>query len=210
MGGFVEAVLSFPTVLFTPLLVVVIGYWLVVVAGGADPDTDADTDGDGGVLGFLGLGGVPLSVVVSLLVVLAWFGSLAGAELFTSIPSWLVLAGALLVAWLLTRLAVLGLARVWPTGPGASRSDFLGLTCVIRTQTVTRTFGQAEVHAPDGSSAIVQVRQAGSDDLRAGHTALLFDVDADGEFFWVVPADIALRPDPSTPDSSSDNQQKDR
>ena len=34
MGGFVEAVLSFPTVIFTPLLVVVIGYWIVVVAGG--------------------------------------------------------------------------------------------------------------------------------------------------------------------------------
>ncbi len=211
MGGFVEAVLSFPTVLFTPLLVVVIGYWLVVVAGGADPDTDADTgDGGHGVLGFLGLGGVPLSVVVSLLVVLAWFGSLAGAELLTSIPGWLVLAGALILAWLITRLAVLGLARIWPTGPGASRSDFLGLTCVIRTGTVTRTFGQAEVHAPDGSSAIVQVRQAGTDDLRAGSTALLFDLDPDGDFFWVVPADIALRPDPSTPDSPSENQQKDR
>ena len=210
MGGFVEAVLGFPTVLFTPLLVVVIGYWLVVVAGGADPETEVDTDGGHGPLGFLGLGGVPVPVVVSLLVVLAWFGSLAGAELFGGISGWIVLAGALVPAWVLTRLAVLGLARIWPSGPGASRADFLGLTCVIRTGTVTRTFGQAEVHAPDGSSAIVQVRQAGADDLRAGSRALLFDVDPDGEFFWVVPADIALRPDPSTLDSPSDNQQKDR
>jgi hypothetical protein len=208
MGGFVEAALSFPTVLFTPLLVVVIGYWIVVIAGGADPE--ADLDGDAGPLGFLGLRGVPISVVVSLLVVLAWFASLAGAELLTSIPGWMVLAGALMLAWLLTRLAVLGLARLWPAGPGASRSDFLGLTCVIRTGTVTRTFGQAEVHAPDGSSAIVQVRSPRTDDLRAGSRALLFDVDPDGEFFWVVPADIALRPEPSTPDSPPDNQQKDR
>jgi hypothetical protein len=163
-----------------------------------------------GPLGFLGLGGVPVSVVVSLLVVLAWFGSLAGAELLTAVPAGLVLAGALVAAWLITRLAVLGLARIWPTGPAASRADFVGLTCVIRTGTVTRTFGQAEVHAPDGSSAIVQVRSPGTDDLRAGSTALLFDVDADGEFFWVVPADVALRPDPSTPDSPPDNQQKDR
>jgi hypothetical protein len=211
MGGFVEAALSFPAVVFTPLLVVVIGYWLVVIVGGADPDTDADgADAHSGVVGFLGLGGVPLSVVVSLLVALAWFGSLAGAEVFTAVPGWLVLAGALIAAWLLTRLAVVGLARVWPTGPSASRSDFLGLTCVIRTQTVTATFGQAEVHAPDGSSAIVQVRTPGTDELRAGSTALLFDADPDGEFFWVVPADIALRPDPSTLDSPSDNHQKDR
>jgi hypothetical protein len=204
MGGFVTAVLSFPTVLFTPLLVVVIGYWLLVVAGGADPEAGSDGGDGSGPLGFLGLGGVPVPVAGSLLVVLAWFGSLAGAELLTSIPGWAVLIGALVAAWLLTRLAVLGLARVWPAGPAASRADFLGLTCVIRTQTVTRTFGQAEVHAPDGSSAVVQVRQAGADDLRAGSTALLFDADPDGEFFWVVPADIALRPDPSTPDRPSD------
>src|SRR3954468_23392802 len=47
MGGLVDAVFSFPTVVFTPLLVVVIGYWVVVIAGGADPDTDAD-GGDAG------------------------------------------------------------------------------------------------------------------------------------------------------------------
>lgn len=210
MGGFVEAVLSFPTVVFTPLLVVVIGFWIVVVAGGADPDLEADTGGGHGPLGPLGLTGVPVTVVVSLLVVVAWFASLAGAELLTGVPAGVVLAGALVAAFLVARLAVLGLARVWPTGTGASRSDFLGLTCIIRTGTVTRTFGQAEVHAPDGSSAVVQVRQAGRDDLRAGSTALLFDVDADGGFFWVVPADIALRPEPSTPDSPLDNQQKDR
>ena len=64
---------------------------------------------------------------------------------------------------------------------------------MIRTGTVTRTFGQAEVHAPDGSSAIVQVRQTGADDLRAGTTALLYDVDPEGEFFWVVPTDVATQ-----------------
>ena len=47
MGGFVQAVLSFPTVVFSPLLVVVIGYWIVVVVGGAGPDSEAD-GGDAG------------------------------------------------------------------------------------------------------------------------------------------------------------------
>jgi hypothetical protein len=188
LGGFVEAVLSFPTVLFTPLLVVVIGYWVVVVAGGADPDADAGT---GGLLAFAGLGGVPAAIPVSLLVVLAWFGSLAGSQL--PLAGWIVLLAALPVAWLLTRLAVIPLRRLLPTGTDPSRADFVGLTCVIRTGKVTRTFGQAEVHAQDGSSAIVQVRQAGTDDLRAGTVALLYDVDPDGDFFWVVPADIATK-----------------
>nr|BFE67179.1 hypothetical protein GCM10020092_004800 [Actinoplanes digitatis] len=51
------------------------------------------------------------------------------------------------------------------------------------------------MHSPDGSSAIVQVRTPGDDELRAGSIALIFDFDADGEFFWVVPADIATSPD---------------
>jgi hypothetical protein len=188
MGGFVEAALRFPTVLFTPLLIIVVAYWAVVVAGGADPEGL----GDDGTLGFAGLGGVPVTVAISLLVAFGWFGSLAGAEF---LPGWIALIAALIGAWLLTRLATVLIRRFGPVGAEATRADFVGLTCVIRTGRVTGTFGQAEVHARDGSSAIVQVRQAGEDDLRAGTVALLYDFDPDGEFFWVVPADIA-RGDP--------------
>jgi hypothetical protein len=195
MGGFVEAVLSFPTVLFTPLLVVVVGYWVVVIVGGADPEGDGSGEAGGGVLGFLGFGGVPVSVTLSLLVAFAWFISLAGAEL-ALVPLLAVLGVALVGAWLLARVAVIALRRMLPSGAEPSRADFVGSTCVIRTGRVTREFGQAEVHSPDGSSAVVQVRQAGNDDLRAGQTALLYDFDAVGEFFWVVPADVALHPDP--------------
>jgi hypothetical protein len=159
----------------------------VVVAGGADPDADG---GVGGFLDFTGLGGVPAPIPLSLLVVLAWFGSLAGSVL---LPGWLALVLVLPIAWLLARLATVLIRRLLPAGGDASRADFLGSTCVIRTGRVTRTFGQAEVHARDGSSAIVQVRQAGDDDLHAGTVALLYDVDPDGEFFWVVPADIATK-----------------
>jgi hypothetical protein len=74
-----------------------------------------------------------------------------------------------------------------------SRADFVGRTCVIRTGRVTGAFGQAEVHAEDGSSAIVQVRQAGTDDLHAGVVALLYEYDPAGEFFWVIPFDIAMK-----------------
>ena len=193
VGGFLAAVLSFPVVIFTPLLLVVIGYWLVVIVGGADPDNDG---AGGGFAGFLGLGGAPASIVLSLLVGVAWFVALVGHQLLGGLPGWLVLAGALVAAWVLSRLAVGFLKRFLPAGVEPSRADFLGLTCVIKTGRVTRTFGQAEVHASDGSSAIVQVRQAGHDDLRAGSIALLFDVDPDGDFFWVVPADIATTPEP--------------
>jgi hypothetical protein len=194
MGGFFEAALSFPAVIFTPILIVVIGYWLVVLVGGADPDGDGGSD-DGGFLGFLGFGGVPASVVLSLLIAFAWFAALAGGELLGAVPAALVLAGALVAAWVITRLAVLLLRRLLPAGAEPSRADFVGLTCIVRTGRVTTTFGQAEVRSPDGSSAVVQVRQTGDDELRAGTVAVLYDFDAAGEFFWIVPADVATLPD---------------
>jgi hypothetical protein len=220
MGDFVGAALGFPAVLFSFLLLVVIGYWIVVVLGGLGVDAlDADAPGlDGadaagaetaagdvgghtgvsGVLGAAGLGGVPVTVVLSLLIALAWFASLVGGVLRHGAggPGLAlgILAAALVLAWLATRLLVLPLRRVFRAEPGPSRGAFVGRMCVIRTGRVGTDFGQAEVHAPDGSSAIIQVRQTGRDQLRAGSTALIYDYDPEGEFFLVVPD-----PDLSTP-----------
>ena len=191
MGDFVGVVLGFPTALFTFLLVVVVGYWIVVLFGALDSDSlDGDGDGTGfsGVLAGIGLGGVPVTVALSLLVAFAWFVSLAGATLVSGVLSLLVLVVALAVAWLLTRLVVLPLRRLFPAAEGDSRAAFVGRPCVIRTGTVSETFGQAEVTAADGSSAIVQVRQTGRDTFTAGTIAMIYEFDPEGEFFWVVPA----------------------
>ncbi|WP_309109697.1 hypothetical protein [Saccharothrix sp.] len=177
MGEFFAAALAFPTVLLTILLAAVVLFWVLAAFG---------LDLDGGVELAYGLGGVPSSVVFSLLVPIAWFACLAGVTLIDGydIP---VLLGSLVVGFATARLAVIPLRRLYPVLPAASRNDFVGRVCVIRTGTVTTEFGQAEVTAADGSSAIVQVRQAGADDLRAGMSALIFDYDQDGEFFWVAP-----------------------
>ncbi len=193
VGDFVTAALAFPTVLFSAPLLVVVGYWLLVVVG------VLDVDGDGADLSWVGLGGVPLSVTLSLLLAFAWFASLAGNELADDhglpYPGLIALGAALIGAWLLTRLLVLVLRKAMPAGFEPSRSDFVGRTAIIRTGRVTRDFGQAEVAAADGSTAIVQVRQTGTDQLRAGQPAVLYDFDVDGEFFWVVPADVVHHPE---------------
>lgn len=219
MGEFLGAVLRFPTVLFTFLLVVVIGYWLLVLLGAIDLDADAGAaidgatvDGDAGasggfmgVLDGLGLGGVPTTVVGSLMIAVAWFTSLAGSALLAGFSAgpWVVaalsigvLVAALVVAWLIAWLVALPLRHFFPLGPLTSRNDFVGGVCVIRTGTVTVDFGQAEVTSADGSSAVIQVRQAGNDRFSAGSTAVIYDYDAKGEFFWVMPVDAALGPNP--------------
>ncbi|WP_433086979.1 hypothetical protein ACQP1P_14665 [Dactylosporangium sp. CA-052675] len=188
---FLDAILGFPTVLFTVLLAVVIAYWLVVLLGGADTDL---LDAGAGLLG------APIAVGLSVLVPVAWFVSLAGSAVVRgALPRVAVLLVALAAGWLAARLAAIPLRRLTPATGGDSRTAFVGRSCVIRTGTVTESFGQAEVTADDGSSAIVQVRQTGADSFAAGSPAVIYEYDRDGEFFWVVPAPNGSTPDGSTP-----------
>lgn len=197
----VGAAFGFPAVLFTFALVVVVGYWALVIVGGLGVDA-LDSDGgaeasDGGLSGALsaiGLGGIPASVTLSVLIAVAWFGSFTGSAVLPNdnfLSDVGVLVAAVVVAWLAAKLLVRPLRHFFPEEVPASRSDFLGQVCVIRTGRVDSKFGQAEVTAADGSSALVQVRQNGEYELSAGSTALIYDYDADGEFFFVMPFNAA-------------------
>lgn len=169
MTEFVAAALAFPTVLFSLLVLVVLAYWLTVALVGMDFDAPV------------------LPISISMFVVITWFAALVGTVLTPeSKLRYAVLAGALLIGALLTKILSIPV-RNWtkPEKP-ASRNDFVGRTAIVRTARVTENYGQAEVTADDGGTAVVQVRAAQSTELKAGQTALIFDYDAEGEFFWVV------------------------
>ncbi|HLL69742.1 MAG TPA: hypothetical protein VK453_29110 [Micromonosporaceae bacterium] len=220
MSAFVAAALGVPTVFLTFLLIVVIGYWLVVLLGAGEIDALDGAEGEigeaghgtngglsgglSGALATVGLGGVPVTVVLSLLIAVAWFVSLIGTVLLghltLSTPllaaaGLAVLIAAGLVAVFTVRLLVLPIRRMFSGGAAPSRADFVGRPCVIRTGRVGADFGQAEVTAGDGSSAVVQVRQTGNEALTAGSVALIYDYDPDGEFFWVLPRSAATGPE---------------
>jgi hypothetical protein len=193
MDQFIAAALSFPAVLFTFLLTVVVLYWLLVLLGTMDLDIgDADADFLDGV----GLGGVPVTVTLSVLITVSWFLSLVGGVLTAPLALGTfvrvllgigVLFVALLAGLFAARLVALPLRKLYVDGAEPSRADFVGRECVIRTGRVSGDFGQAEVTAVDGSSAIIQVRQTGEHELTSGHRALIFEYDLDGEYFWVAP-----------------------
>lgn len=206
MTEFLSAALTFPTVIFDAALIVVICFWLLVLTGAAGTDSfDTDVDADAA-----GVGGVPVAVSASLAVAVAWFAALTGSVLVQrsgvtgtarSLLHVAVLAGALLIAWGVVRMLVRHFRRYFPAEPPPSLQDFVGQVCTIRTGCVSADFGQAEVAAADGSTAIVQVRQpvpsSGPGELlAAGSAGLLYAYDAEGEFFWVSAYDAALDPRP--------------
>lgn len=212
MSEFFDTALSFPTVLFTFLLVVVAAYWLVVVLGGADidlldSDVDVDVDADGepegalaGLLASLGLHGVPITVSLSVIIVVAWFVSLVGTVLVGDRDGGAVivlllgvLVVALVVAWTIARAIAVPLRRVFSAQKPDRRSDFVGKICTVRTAHVTGAYGQAEVRADDGSTATIQVRtQADDDTIVAGTRALVHGYEPAGEHFWISHVDASL------------------
>ncbi|HZF88585.1 hypothetical protein [Streptomyces sp.] len=157
---FLRVIAGFPALPFTAALVVVVGFWLLVLLGAAGHDSfDADVDTDA-----LNLGGVPVSVSASLLIVTAWLFTVTGSVLLdrTGWPDALAhLLGTVLLcasvfgSWRLTRAAVRPLSKLFPDESGPSRNDVIGPTHTLRTGRVDADFGRTEVAARDGSTAVV-------------------------------------------------------
>ncbi|MGW5875089.1 DUF1449 domain-containing protein [Nocardiopsis terrae] len=109
MGLFLSAAFGFPTVLFTPMLVVVLGYWIFVIVGAADTEMLDSVDADGDVAGLSALmgragltgtapkaseggggrrvGQVPVTVTLTMLICVAWFVSMMGSILTTLVDT---------------------------------------------------------------------------------------------------------------------------
>lgn len=123
MGTFLAVAIGLPTILLTAALVVVVCFWLLVAAGFTSVDSfDADVD-----LRAWGMGGVPVSVVISTLTLFAWALSVGGNLVLalytppgtaTGLLRLTVPVLALLVAWRLTCLFVRPLHRLFPDEPG--------------------------------------------------------------------------------------------
>ncbi|MDE3723088.1 DUF1449 family protein [Nocardiopsis sp. N85] len=210
MGLFLGTALGFPTVLLTPMLLVIVVYWIIAAVGLADAealdsvDAEGDPVGASAVMGRLGLGKAPVTVEITMLVLSAWFVSMMGgivASLFTtpgSAPAWalgaVVLLIAVIAAWAFTSGAVMALQRFLPKPKGSSKRELVGRTCVIRIGTASETFGHAEILTAGGASITIPVRTIGGESLPSGSTALIFDHSDEQDVFLVTRFDPALDP----------------
>lgn len=208
MSEFLTAILAFPTVLFTLPLGVVLLYWLLVLLGALDLDL-FDFGGDGGegagglegegdsdFLDVLGLGGVPATFALSLLVFFSWILCLVASQGLGALDIEGGLAGAgaaalsLGLALPLAGLAVRPLRRLFVTDRAIENRSLVGQVCTVATLRVDERYGQAEI-ADGGAGLLVQVRSTQPDNgLRRGDQAIIYEYR--DEVFWVSPLDRAL------------------
>ena len=148
MWTFLEAATGLPALLFTAALIVVVCFWVLVAVGATTADSfDSDADLDA-----WGMGGVPVTVALSLVTALAWFVAVGATVLLadfaptgtlTGVLRLLAPPGALLMAWRLTRLFVRPLYRLFcdePSQPASGTGDIGSLSASVGTAGRVRYF----------------------------------------------------------------------
>ncbi|MFC5219935.1 hypothetical protein [Streptomyces coerulescens] len=125
MRTFLAIATGLPTILLTAALVVVLCFWGLVAARLTSTYSfDADLD-----LRAWGMGGVPVTIALSLLTALAWSLSVGGTLVLVAFTSPGLATGllrmfvpvlALLAAWRMSRLFVRPLHRLFPDEPELS------------------------------------------------------------------------------------------
>jgi hypothetical protein len=168
--------------------------------GHADAGADVDGDLDGGGLWHgLGLGDVPVTISVSLIVMLSWCGSLLVMHYVAGTAGWqraVVLVVAIIIALPIAALLVRPLVPVFAVKAGKSNADYVGHICTVTTGSVDDKFGQATVE-DGGTVLMIQVRcERGK--LARGDTALIIEFDQARQAYVVEPsADILAASDGS-------------
>ncbi|RYD19391.1 MAG: DUF1449 family protein [Verrucomicrobiaceae bacterium] len=183
---------------FTILLGLVVVYWLLTLLGAIGFDSlDADLDGhvhdmhDGGHLGDLpaamlrvvNAGSVPLTVVLSVLILAMWIVSILLNYYFNPGHSLLIAGGFFLVAFILSLLAtkiitqpLVPLMRKLKAAEDAP--PVLGEIGVVRSIQLDSSYGQVEVQRPDGAPAILNARLgADSEPVLRGNPVAVISMD---------------------------------
>lgn len=201
MDVFLSTSLSFPTLVYSVLLGVCLVYWLLAATGlvdidldGLGIDVDMDSGGIAGILGRLGLSGLPTMIVVTLLSFFGWvityFVHLLLLSHLFGLLRWLLGAGVGLLALVPAILATAAVLR--PVRRALIRlrplpeTSLLGRVAIVRTPDVNDSYGLAELD-DGGAGLILQVRSDKGSGMVRGDRVVLVSHAGDANVWQVLP-----------------------
>jgi hypothetical protein len=166
---------------------------------------DGDAHGSDGsavaaLIHALHLRSVPATVVLSLVVTFSWLVCTVAMQLVSrqmpggsrSLLAWLVLLASPILALPLTSLSARPLAKVFAHRQATTHEGLIGKTCVVRTGTVTSTFGEASLD-DGGAGLVLRVRVDRELPVKRGDQMLIVEWDRERESFLVEPLDEELK-----------------
>ncbi len=206
-----QAAISPHQVLLSLLLVLVVLYWLLVILGALDFETDMPDDlGDGGDGGdghshhvhgvntggawltagrFFGFSQVPIVVWLSFMVVFIWFASLVLNQKFnpaaSTLQAFVLLLPNLVASLIATKLVTIPVAKLFKAMADADTEaeEVIGRTGTICSMEADETYGQLEI-TTTGVPVLVNVRtREGS--FPKGTQAQITAAGPDSAFYFI-------------------------
>lgn len=202
MQTFLDIALSFPTVIFSALLAIAIGYWLLTLIGLLDAELldlggiggEGELGGISGVLLKFGLDGLPIALIVTGICLLAWvmcyfvdfllLRQLSPGLLRTALGV-LMLLVVFTAAIPLTGLALQPLRPLFANLAGPEAPSLLGREAVVRSPKVGPTQGEADLD-DGGAGLILKVRS--NEEFTRGERVVLVEYLTDQNAYRVIRA----------------------
>lgn len=213
MDPFYQNLSSFPTLIFSFLLLLVVLFWLVAILGfveidvldfdipdadGAidiNPDTGLDTPSVlGGILLRFGLAGVPVTIIISFVALFGWLICYYASYLLMGWVESTLLRFAIGAPILLVSFYVSVMITGWmirPLRPLFERAQqetvkrVLGQTATVRSSVADNDFGEA-ILDDGGAGLILKIRSRGSDRFKQGDRVVLLEELENGNAYHVV------------------------
>ncbi len=205
MEEFISIATSFPTGVFSFLMLLMGGFWILSIIGVLDLDGhlhveishDTDASGIGELSGFLmrwGLAGVPVTVVFSVLIGLCWLACYFGsAYLLPLLPGTLLkflggvalIAACVVVCFPITAMSLKPTAHLFVGESAMTNDEVVGMTCEVRSGEVTDSFGQGLVD-DGGAGLLIDIRADVPNDLSRGDRAAVISYDATNRTYKVM------------------------
>lgn len=206
MTLFLQNCLTFPVIIFSGLLLIVLFYWICASFGlldidilnidGIDADIDAgDISGMAGWMTKLGLAGIPLTIIITFITLIGWLLSYFTVHLMlrfieTDILRYLLGTVALFLIGFIALLVTSFLLR--PLQPklakmkqGQGVKNLIGKVAEVRSSVVTEQRGEALME-DGGAGLILQIRASQDAEIARGDRVVLISYDAATNSYNVV------------------------
>jgi len=209
MNPFHQTVTSFPTVIYTFLLVICAMYWIIAMLGMVDLEVlDMDMDGDidindsleaqhglAGVLFKLGLNGVPLTIILTIIAVLGWMLCyyavyFAGPfvpnfwplELLFEIAIFLTVT---FVTILITAQIIKPIRKLFKKLEADETKHIVGQVVIVRSGVVNKERGEGLME-DGGAGLLLQIRATGNDEFVKNDEVVVIEENRERNLFHVI------------------------
>ncbi|WP_416777043.1 ubiquinone biosynthesis protein UbiH [Xenorhabdus budapestensis] len=193
MALFLQNCLAFPVIILSGLLLIILFYWICAAFGLLDidilnMDVDSfDATSRAGWLTKLGLTGIPVTIIITLMTLIGWPLSYFSEHLMlrfieTDVLRYLLGTATLfIVGFIALLLTTILLRPLQPTLSRLNRSNsvdnLIGKVAEVRSPIVTEQRGEALMNH-NGANLILQVRVPESDGIVRGDRVVLISYDA--------------------------------